>query len=65
MPRLLGISDDRHTCDCCSKSGLKRTVALSFEGEVKYYGTGCAAIALGPTCQLKKVLKGLRPHNPA
>ena len=45
--KVLGITDSVSTCDCCGRSGLKRTVAL--ESETKgtvYYGTGCAAMAV-------------------
>lgn len=43
-----GITDERHECDCCGKAGLKRTVALRpvEGGEVVFYGTTCAALAL-------------------
>ncbi|MFJ2745462.1 hypothetical protein ACIO3O_38035 [Streptomyces sp. NPDC087440] len=50
---IKGVTDDCTTCDCCGRSNLKRTVALmpldadgNEEGEVSYYGTGCAAAAL-------------------
>lgn len=52
---LLGIVDDCDTCECCGRTGLKRTVVLAVldadgnrDGEV-YYGTACAARALGRT----------------
>ncbi|MGW1562759.1 hypothetical protein ACWCQ1_40605 [Streptomyces sp. NPDC002144] len=55
--KIKGISDDRTQCDCCGLSGLKRTVALmplDADGnengtaeDVVYYGTSCAAKALG------------------
>ncbi|MFJ4748881.1 hypothetical protein [Streptomyces albogriseolus] len=54
-----GIVDDFTECDCCGRRRLKRTVALmplSTEGnedgtveDVVYYGTSCAATALGWT----------------
>ncbi|MEJ8654609.1 hypothetical protein WKI65_42915 [Streptomyces sp. MS1.AVA.3] len=40
-------------CECCGRTGLKRTVALAlvdvdgFEGEAMHYGTGCATTTLG------------------
>lgn len=41
--KVLGITDERTTCDCCGKSNLKRTVALELEnGQTVYYGTTCA-----------------------
>jgi hypothetical protein len=43
-PKILGITDEITTCECCGKSGLKRTVALEFsEADVRYLGTTCAA----------------------
>lgn len=45
---VLGISDEVTACDCCGRSDLKKTVALSFNGAAAvYYGTTCAALALG------------------
>lgn len=46
MAKILGITDERTTCECCGKEGLKRTVAIEFASEIKYYGTTCAAKAL-------------------
>ncbi|GAA3078868.1 hypothetical protein [Streptomyces glomeratus] len=56
---IKGIVDDYDTCGCCGRRGLKRTVAfmpLDADGkedgtaeDVVYYGTSCAAIALGWT----------------
>ncbi len=46
---MLGISDDIDHCDCCGRTGLKRTVALhptSDASDIRYYGTSCAAAAL-------------------
>lgn len=45
--KLLGISDERTTCDCCGKTGLKRTVAMESDAlGLVFYGTGCAGAAL-------------------
>lgn len=50
---IKGITTDTTTCDCCGRRGLKCTVALAaidadnMQGEVAYYGTGCAATILG------------------
>src|SRR5690349_19372579 len=45
--KVLGISDDVTTCECCGRTYLKRTVALDFNGQgMKHYGTTCAAKAL-------------------
>ncbi|MFG2986167.1 hypothetical protein ACGFYQ_33785 [Streptomyces sp. NPDC048258] len=53
---IKGITDDCTTCECCGRTNLKRTVALApldadgnEDGEPAYYGTSCAAIALGRT----------------
>ena len=36
------------TCDCCGRQGLKKTVKLvNPGGRVVWYGTGCAAKAMG------------------
>jgi len=46
--RIVGITDEVSTCDCCGKNDLKRAVALEGEeGEVVFFGTTCTAIALG------------------
>ena len=48
--RYLGTTDEVTTCDCCGKSGLKKTVALYFgEGDVLHYGVTCAARSLQTT----------------
>ncbi|MFE2710267.1 hypothetical protein ACFXI6_18235 [Streptomyces mirabilis] len=54
---IKGIVDDYDECGCCGRRGLKRTVALmpldadgNEDGtaeDVVYYGTSCAARALG------------------
>lgn len=43
--RVLGITDERDTCDCCGRTGLKATVAIAFddEPETMFYGRTCAA----------------------
>lgn len=46
MAKILGITDERTTCECCGKANLKRTVAIEFTSEIKFYGTTCAAKAL-------------------
>ncbi len=46
--RVLGVNDDRDSCDCCGRQGLKKVVWLeTAAGEVVAYGVGCAARALG------------------
>lgn len=51
--KIMGTTGDVTSCDCCHRRGLRRTVALlpvdrdgMADGEVTYYGTGCAAKAL-------------------
>ncbi len=45
--KVLGTNDDRETCECCGKTGLKRVVWLESEaGDVVAYGTESAARAL-------------------
>ena len=46
MAKILAITDERTTCECCGKSGLKRTVVIEFSSEIRFYGTTCAAKAL-------------------
>ena len=49
--KILGVTDERTECECCGRSGLKRTVALSIadknDSRVVYYGTDCAHRSLG------------------
>lgn len=55
--KFLGTSDEVTTCDCCGKSNLKSTVALSIdEGDAVYFGVTCAARAL--KVQVGDVRKG-------
>lgn len=46
-PKVLGTTDSRNECECCGRQGLKKTVALSFDGDVRFYGTSCALTATG------------------
>lgn len=47
MFKLLGITDEISTCDCCGRTNLKCTVALESEaGEILHYGRDCAGKAL-------------------
>lgn len=44
MARALGITDAVTSCDCCGKSGLRRTVCMELDGgELVHYGTTCAS----------------------
>lgn len=48
MMRILGVSDEVDACECCGRQKLKRTIALELpDGSATYYGTSCAAQALG------------------
>lgn len=72
--KILGINDEVTTCECCGRSGLKRTVVLSTgEGEVRY-GSECAAKAMrkagdpfASKAWVEKVVRELarRPAAPA
>lgn len=45
--KFLGTTDDVTTCECCGKSNLTSTVALSIDdGDAVYFGVTCAARAL-------------------
>jgi hypothetical protein len=40
----LYISDERDTCECCGKTGLKRVVVMRLEDlSLAYWGTTCAS----------------------
>lgn len=40
----LYISDERDTCDCCGKTGLKRVVVMRLDDmSLAYWGTTCAS----------------------
>ena len=42
--KFLGVNDDVTTCECCGRSGLKKTVVLDIgDGNLVHYGTQCAA----------------------
>lgn len=46
--KVLGVNDDRDTCQCCGKEGLKRVVWLAIDdSEPVHYGTTCAAKVAG------------------
>ena len=40
--RILGVSDEVPTCDCCGKTNLKKTIVIEIDGDVQYWGTECA-----------------------
>lgn len=53
--RIKGTTDDITTCDCCGRTGLKKTVILAVldadgnQEDQTYYGTACAAKATRQT----------------
>lgn len=49
MKRILGISDEVTTCECCGRTNLKNTVVIGTEEGEAYYGCSCAAKFLGRT----------------
>ncbi len=61
---FLGTTDEVSTCDCCGKTNLKSTLALSVDGgEAVYYGVVCAARAIGRS--EKEVRSGARAADKA
>lgn len=45
---VAGTTDENTICDCCGKSNLKMTVVLrDDEGEFRFFGRSCAALATG------------------
>jgi hypothetical protein len=46
--KVVAITDERTTCECCGRTNLRRTVGLRpvDGGEVVFYGTTCAAYAM-------------------
>lgn len=44
--RILGSNDEVTTCECCGRSGLKKTVVLTNGEQEVRYGTECAARAM-------------------
>lgn len=47
--KIIGITDEVGTCDCCGRTDLKRTVMLLIgqAESIAYYGCACAAKAMG------------------
>jgi hypothetical protein len=50
---IQGITDERNECDCCGRTNLKNTVALTDNesGETVYFGVTCAARARGQSAR--------------
>lgn len=42
--QVLAVNDEKDTCQCCGRSGLKRVVWISDTetGDIKHFGTTCA-----------------------
>ena len=42
--KVLGVNDERDTCECCGKTGLKRVVWIenTETNDIKCFGTTCA-----------------------
>jgi recombinational DNA repair protein (RecF pathway) len=40
--KILGFTDSVNECDCCGKTGIKGTFAVSIEGNEFHYGSTCA-----------------------
>lgn len=53
--KIVGITDEVTHCDCCGRSGLKRTVKLATDsGAVVHYGTTCAVKPLRGTVGIRR-----------
>jgi hypothetical protein len=50
---IQGITDERNECDCCGRTNLKSTVALTDNesSETVYFGVTCAARARGQSAR--------------
>lgn len=58
--KVLGCNDEVTACECCGRTGLKRTVILqTAAGDVVRYGVDCAARAAGKTGQAARNEAGL------
>jgi hypothetical protein len=44
--KILGVSDETH-CECCGRTNLKKTIKLSLNGRMVFYGETCALRAIG------------------
>lgn len=51
--RVLGITDERTSCDCCGKTPLKSTTAVEMldTGEIQYFGSTCVTRNTGMTAK--------------
>lgn len=59
---VMGVTDDRHHCECCGRQGLKRVVWIRDieTDEVRHFGTTCATSpskAFGVNEQVKRAVR--------
>ena len=47
MYKILGLTDEVTTCECCGKQNLKHTVVLDNGENMVHFGSSCAAKKLG------------------
>jgi len=49
--KMIGITDEVTSCDCCGRTDLKRTIVLerAEDGVIVYFGSQCGARAIGWT----------------
>jgi hypothetical protein len=45
--RLVGVTDERDSCDCCGRTDLKRVVVLHDGDDHVFFGSHCTARLLG------------------
>lgn len=45
--KLLGITNDFDTCECCGRTGLKKVMVIGDENGQMNYGVNCGAKKLG------------------
>jgi hypothetical protein len=57
MYKFLGTTEENTTCDCCGKRNLKKTIVLENEsGNIVYFGSDCAALAITGNKKNNKVM---------
>jgi|694.fasta_scaffold84330_2 hypothetical protein len=58
---ILGFTEEITDCDCCGKSDLKGTYAISLNGYISYFGSVCAfkihAVSYKEQKEIKKECK--------
>ena len=55
--KILGFTEEINNCDCCGKSELKGTVAINFDGDIKYFGRTCATKQGALKNEIEKAVK--------